>query len=54
MAKRKYTAEQIIGILRQVEVAISNGRPTLQACQEAGIVLRECTASRHFNRAAQC
>ena len=30
--------EQIIGILRQVEVAVSNGRSTPQACREAGIV----------------
>jgi hypothetical protein len=28
MARRKYTPEQIIGILRQVEVAVSNGRST--------------------------
>ena len=28
MAKRKYTPEQIIGILRQAEVAVSNGRST--------------------------
>jgi transposase-like protein len=38
MARRKYTPEQIIGILRQVEVAMSNGRSTPQACREAGIV----------------
>ena len=38
MARRKYTPEQIIGILRQVEVAVSNGRSTPQACREAGIV----------------
>jgi transposase-like protein len=35
---RKYTPEQIIGILRQVEVAVSNGRSTPQACRESGIV----------------
>ena len=38
MARRKYTPEQIIGILRQVEVAVSSGRTTPQACREAGIV----------------
>ena len=38
MAKKKHTPEQIIGILRQVEVAISNGRPTPQACRDASIV----------------
>jgi hypothetical protein len=36
MARRKYTPEQIIGILRQVEVAVSNGRSTPQACRKAG------------------
>jgi transposase-like protein len=38
MARKKHTAEQIIGILRQVEVAVSNGRTTPQACREAGII----------------
>ena len=38
MASRQYTPEQIIGILRQVEVSVSNGRSTRQACREAGIV----------------
>jgi transposase-like protein len=38
MARKKHTAEQIIGILRQVEVAISNGRTTPQACRDAGII----------------
>ena len=38
MARRKYTPEQIIGILHQVEVAVSNGRSTPQACRESGIV----------------
>ena len=28
MARKKHTAEQIIEILRQVEVAVSNGRTT--------------------------
>jgi hypothetical protein len=33
MAGRKYTPEQIIGILHQVEVAVSSGRSTPQACR---------------------
>jgi putative transposase len=37
MAK-KHTAEQIIALLRQVEVAVGNGKTTPQACREAGIV----------------
>jgi putative transposase len=38
MAKKRYTPEQIVGVLRQVEVAVANGKATEQACREAGIV----------------
>ncbi len=39
MAKpRKHTAEQVVNILRQIEVAVANGKPTDQACRDAGIV----------------
>jgi len=37
MAKRKYTAEEIVTVLRQVEVAVANGMQTAQACRESGI-----------------
>jgi transposase-like protein len=37
MAKRRYTAEEIVAVLRQVEVAVANGKSTPQACPEAGI-----------------
>ena len=37
MAKRRYAAEEIVTVLRQVEVALANGKPTPQACLEAGI-----------------
>jgi putative transposase len=37
MAGRKHTAEQIIAILRQIEVALGNGKANPQACREAGI-----------------
>jgi putative transposase len=37
MAKRKYTAEEIVTVLRQVEVAIANGKTTPQACRDSGI-----------------
>jgi hypothetical protein len=46
MARRQYTAEQIIGILRQVAVAVSNGRSTPQACGTR--------ASLRFLRGTQC
>jgi putative transposase len=37
MAKRRYTAEEIVTVLRQVEVSIANGKMTPQACRESGI-----------------
>jgi hypothetical protein len=37
MTKRRYTAEEIVTILRQVEVAIANGKATSHACPESGI-----------------
>ena len=37
MAKRRYTAEEIVTVLRQVEVGIANGKTTPQACRENGI-----------------
>ena len=37
MAKRKYTAEEIVALLRQVEVSMANGKTTPQAYRESGI-----------------
>jgi hypothetical protein len=38
MAKgKKHTPEQIVGLLRQVEVAVANGKTTPVACRESGI-----------------
>jgi putative transposase len=37
MAKRRYTAEEIVTVLRQVEVAMANGKTTPHACRESGI-----------------
>jgi putative transposase len=37
MAKRRYRAEEIVTVLRQVEVAVGSGKQTSQACREAGI-----------------
>jgi putative transposase len=33
---KKHTPEQIVNVLRQVEVAIANGKTTPAACKEAG------------------
>ena len=37
MPVRKYKAEQIVTLLRQIEVQIANGKTAPQACKEAGI-----------------
>lgn len=35
---KKYQPEQVVNLLRQIEVAVANGKSTDQACREAGIV----------------
>jgi transposase-like protein len=37
MPIKRYKPEQIVTMLRQIEVSIANGKPTLQACKEAEI-----------------
>jgi transposase-like protein len=37
MAWRKHKPEQIVTLLRQIEVGIANGKTTPQACKEAEI-----------------
>ena len=37
MSIRKYKAEQIVTVLRQIEVQMANGKTAPQACKEAGI-----------------
>jgi putative transposase len=37
MSQERYKPEQIVTILRQIEVAVANGKSTLQACKEAEI-----------------
>jgi transposase-like protein len=38
MAKQRYTPEQIVGKLRQIEVLIGQGKTVPVACREAGII----------------
>ena len=38
MPKKTFTPEQIVGKLRQIEVAVSQGKTVPLACKEAGIV----------------
>ena len=35
---KKHSPEQIVNVLRQIEVAIANGKSTPLACKEAGIM----------------
>jgi putative transposase len=38
MARRKkHSPEQVLNLLRQVEVGVANGKTTTQACKEAEI-----------------
>ena len=37
MARKRYTAEQIIGHLRQAEIRISEGKPVAEVVRELGV-----------------
>src|SRR5512136_2855248 len=37
MSTKKYKPEQVVNLLRQIEVEIANGKTTPQACRDAGI-----------------
>ena len=37
MPTKRYKPEEIVTLLRQIEVGIANGKSTPQACKEAGI-----------------
>jgi transposase-like protein len=40
MPIKRYKPEQIVTVLRQIEVAIANGKTTPQACKEAAITVQ--------------
>ena len=40
MPMKRYKAEQIVTLLRQIEVGIANGKTTPQACKEAEITIQ--------------
>ena len=44
MPMRRYKPEQIVNLLRQIEVGIANGKTTPQACKEAELPNRPTTA----------
>ena len=35
---KRYQAEQVVNLLRQIEVAVANGKTRVQACKEAEIL----------------
>jgi len=37
MAKKRYTAEEIVGKLRRAEVLTGQGRTVAEACREIGV-----------------
>ncbi len=42
MSNQKYKPEQIVTVLRQIDVQIANGKTAPQACKEAGIHTQGC------------
>jgi len=40
MPMKRFKPEQIVTLLRQIEVGIANGKPTPQACKEAEITVQ--------------
>jgi transposase-like protein len=42
MGRKNYTPEQIIPLLRQIEVEVANGKNTEEACRAAGITTNTC------------
>ena len=42
MPKKRFSAEQIVVVLRQIEVLLSQGKGTPVACREAGILQQNC------------
>jgi putative transposase len=40
MSMTRHKPEQIVTLLRQIEVAIANGKTTRQACKEAAITVQ--------------
>jgi hypothetical protein len=45
MPKKRFSAEQIVTLLRQIEGSMAQGKPTPVACREAGISLQNYAMS---------
>ena len=42
MARKRYTAEEIIGQLRTIEIDLGKGSAVLEACRKLGITEQNC------------
>jgi len=45
MPKKRFSAEQIVTLLRQIEVSMAQGKSTPMACRDAGISLQSYVMS---------
>jgi hypothetical protein len=55
MARKKHSAEQIVAILRQIEVEVANHKPTGQACRASlyphgNLISQQIATPREFCR----
>jgi hypothetical protein len=45
MSKKRFSAEQIVTLLRQIEVSMAQGKSAPEACRDAGISLQNYAMS---------
>src|ERR1017187_1643364 len=53
MPKKRFGAEQIVMLLRQIEVSMAQGKPTPVACRDAGISQQNYATSCSTERSPQ-
>ena len=53
MSTKRYKPEQVVNLLRQIEVEIANGKTTPQACRDAQIRGQTYYRWRHLGRRGQ-
>jgi putative transposase len=52
MPKKRFSAEQIVTLLRQIEVSMAQGKPTPMACRDAGISQQSYATSGSMERSS--
>jgi hypothetical protein len=52
MPKKRFSAEQIIVVLRQIEVLMSQGKTRAVACREAGVSQQSCATNASTRRSS--